>query len=705
MFRVFGTSEIEAFETENEGTNDMNTLDEAEEFEQHANRILPNKENLLNRAGAAVMSIVQKAAEVLVKSNGNGTKTNVTSSEIFKRGCMSMSHNILCQHCSSAERNELDQFISCKSSALAHLLLNNHDVRDHLVNSIICKSVLGFDLHSKEFDTQRSFLVSIMPPKYIMAMCNIIAKDQKFLQLRLEDIPGIHSGLISKKDEVSLKNVSIKDNPAEDDSLCKQDFYQPASEASELDVPSTNITTPNSSLEPLEEAAATPEIRNDSLSGDELNIFNVIESQSLNRQETPSTDAVENLVEAKNESHISTTQETKDTTQNEVKQEVSNADLPVAVPIDRSEEKHNQIEAKPVQESKPVPPESRSEQIEIKTNGDFRSSNPPESVFLRLSNRIKTLEKNMTLSTQYLEELSRRYKKQIEELQQSFAKVQAQLDDSHQKKRETERRDLDNSNRLHHDVADLKQKAQYIEVILIVLSAFALVQMIVVVLLLRRSPVEARQESVVQPLPSVEKPRSTVRKRSKQRMRKISAPNILTQRSPTKSDFKQVSPILSRTVSAPNKFNSVAVSSENKENVDDMQIMLEENDDILIPGFEDLQINDNDSIPSRDLDTASTASALSNNENHSKANSNKSFKFKRRLSSPLQLKKPSLKNVSSDRTNPTWEKKAMSESPPRIINENSIQIHKSKSFHEDENDGSMKFKKSNSFKKLFKKLF
>lgn len=708
VFRVFGTSEIEAFEVENEATNEVNNVDEGEDFEHPTkDKIVVNKDNLLNRAGAAVMSIVQKAAEVLVKSNGNGTKVNATNSESFRRGCMSLSHSILCQHCSSTERNELDQFISCKSFALSKLLQNIHGVRSHLVNSNICNNILGFALTTTELETRRNFLTSIMAPKYIIALCNIIAGDQKVLPLRLEDIPGIHSSLISKKDQVSLKNVSKKETPPEDEALCKQDFYPPPLESTNLNLTAANNTT---SLEEAISEEKTNDQRNDSLTaGDELNIFNVIESHhNLKQQDPPSTDA-EKPVQSDKEQPILASPEDRHI---EEKHEIV-VEMPVAIPVETSEEKNIQQETKAVPDVKPQPPEFRTEQFEVKINGDVRSSNPPESVFLRLSNRIKTLEKNMTLSTQYLEELSRRYKKQIEELQQSFSKVQALLEDHNQKKRENEKRDVDDRHRLHDDVVDLKQKAQYMEVILIIMGAFALVQMIIVIMLLSKSsaPDKPHQEKMqVTPPPSpaqvnVEKGRSTARKRSKQRTRKISAPNILTQRSPIKSDFTQVTPVLSRTVSAPNKFNSVTLQlGDNKENYDDMQIMLEENDDILIPGFDDLQINDNESVQSRDLDTASTASALSHNDNHDKSNSNASFKFKRRLSSPFQLKKSSLKKSSSDRSNPTWEKKAMSESPPRIINENFNEIHKSKSFQEDD-EGSIKFKKSNSFKKLFKKLF
>ncbi|GAB6024445.1 hypothetical protein CHUAL_009605 [Chamberlinius hualienensis] len=53
-----------------------------------------------------------------------------------------------------------------------------------------------------------------------------------------------------------------------------------------------------------------------------------------------------------------------------------------------------------------------------------------ESLFVRLTNRIKALELNMSLSSQYLEELSRRYKKQMEEMQKSFNKTILALNDT-----------------------------------------------------------------------------------------------------------------------------------------------------------------------------------------------------------------------------------------------------------------------------------
>lgn len=59
-----------------------------------------------------------------------------------------------------------------------------------------------------------------------------------------------------------------------------------------------------------------------------------------------------------------------------------------------------------------VMPSSTSE-----TNGQSQHQSGRESVWQKLSNKIKALERNVSLSSGYLEELSVKYKKQIEDLQ------------------------------------------------------------------------------------------------------------------------------------------------------------------------------------------------------------------------------------------------------------------------------------------------
>nr|XP_043899263.1 SUN domain-containing ossification factor isoform X2 [Solea senegalensis] len=59
----------------------------------------------------------------------------------------------------------------------------------------------------------------------------------------------------------------------------------------------------------------------------------------------------------------------------------------------------------------------------VLNGGAVHGSSQKESVFMRLNNRIKALEMNMSLSSRYLEELSQRYRKQMEEMQKAFNKT------------------------------------------------------------------------------------------------------------------------------------------------------------------------------------------------------------------------------------------------------------------------------------------
>lgn len=635
-----------------------------------------NKDNILNRAGAAVMSIVQKAAEVLVKGNGHGAKPNVTNPKQFTENCMSMSHNILCETCSTDERDDLHNFIGCSHFALTTFLNGNDKIKKYLIHSLACREILGFDLKSGEEEVtetnHRNFFISILPQKYIAAMCNMIAKDLKALTVRIENIPEITSNLIPKKDEVSLKNVSKKEED------CNQSIP--------TEIPTsilTEVPTTKSEKNPVEISEKTNEDDNHDefkeednkhKNSSEINIFNKI-------------DRYEGLLEVDNDI-------------------IEKAE---SMPTEPSSERKSSKETINDKEVHMKSIESQSvdiQAVEVKTNGEAaRSSNAPESVFLRLSNRIKVLEKNMTLSTQYLEELSRRYKKQIEDLQTSYSKLQAHFDGLNQNKVDNEKRHGDEKIEMKSMLNELDTRSQYMEIILIIFSAFLLLQTILVIVLFKRlsilhtAVINESKLVVEKELNNACGNDRTLKKRTKQqRIRKISAPNILTQRG-IKNDLSSATqpPLLSRTVSAP--INKVSEMIEMKENfpVMDQSPMLEENDDVLIPGFEDLKINSVNGFNEQEVsekkeydeeeDTASTASI--------KTDSQKSFNFRRRLSSPTFLKiKGESSKKKSNRVSEPW-RKAKSESPTN--NNNSLTFENSES--------PFKTRKNNSFKKLFKKLF
>ncbi|XP_067144676.1 SUN domain-containing ossification factor isoform X2 [Centruroides vittatus] len=83
------------------------------------------------------------------------------------------------------------------------------------------------------------------------------------------------------------------------------------------------------------------------------------------------------------------------------------------------------------------------DEIEKYENGGLKTEpifvgipSPPgqkESVFMRMGNRIKALELNMSLSSQYLQELSQRYRRQMEDMQKAFNRTIGTLNDTARK--------------------------------------------------------------------------------------------------------------------------------------------------------------------------------------------------------------------------------------------------------------------------------
>ncbi|XP_063075343.1 SUN domain-containing ossification factor-like [Engraulis encrasicolus] len=70
-------------------------------------------------------------------------------------------------------------------------------------------------------------------------------------------------------------------------------------------------------------------------------------------------------------------------------------------------------------------------------------SGQKESVFMRLNNRIKALEMNMSLSGRYLEQLSQRYRRQMEEMQKAFNKTIIKLQNTSRIAEEQDQRQTD----------------------------------------------------------------------------------------------------------------------------------------------------------------------------------------------------------------------------------------------------------------------
>uniref|UniRef100_A0A672NMT9 SUN domain-containing ossification factor-like n=1 Tax=Sinocyclocheilus grahami TaxID=75366 RepID=A0A672NMT9_SINGR len=96
---------------------------------------------------------------------------------------------------------------------------------------------------------------------------------------------------------------------------------------------------------------------------------------------------------------------------------------------------------------------------EMQNSSDVHAhgSNQKESVFMRLNNRIKVLEMNMSLSGRYLEQLSQRYRKQVEEMQKAFNKTIIKLQNTSRMAEEQDQRQTDSIQALQAQLENMTQ--------------------------------------------------------------------------------------------------------------------------------------------------------------------------------------------------------------------------------------------------------
>lgn len=137
-----------------------------------------SSKNLLSSATDAVMSIVKKAAEVLGNKANNSNQTslvldeNNTSTSSSYSTCITPIHQIICENCTKSIFEEIYELISCRSLQLMKILVIPY-IKDTLSGSNLCRQ---FGLKSGDKHTnERRFVESVFTKKYIGALCNLIA--------------------------------------------------------------------------------------------------------------------------------------------------------------------------------------------------------------------------------------------------------------------------------------------------------------------------------------------------------------------------------------------------------------------------------------------------------------------------------------------------------------------------------------------------
>ncbi|XP_060535763.1 SUN domain-containing ossification factor [Cylas formicarius] len=399
LFRAYGTSVFEVLQKE-----DPAHAHPPEDDDDDGDEIVVGAEtsgNLLSSATDAVISMVKKAAQVLGnKKNSSGdTSGNDSVRTLPTPVCTSPSHYVVCKNCSGTLFRKVYELLSCRIAQVKNLLKIPFVIRA-LVNSGICKP-FGFDFRNKSSaSTARSCpecVESFFPDRYLGAMCNVLAVAYgKVLRNVSYQYANGSSGLEDEKlvdiGRAGEKNLTANIEPTKPLEIERMDVRTRPSAITE----STNVS----------EIKPSRSLRSDNFNSESG------PSESVPTATTGEKEAVESDVGAS----VDPLPETEILKENVI--EIA-AD-------DNLDKLITEINAAEISSSVVVNTASSSSQSQ------------KESVFLRLANRIKALERNMSLSSQYLEELSKRYKKQVEEIQKLLEKTVRsveELDARHEAKR------------------------------------------------------------------------------------------------------------------------------------------------------------------------------------------------------------------------------------------------------------------------------
>ncbi|CAH0749266.1 unnamed protein product [Diatraea saccharalis] len=462
LFKVYGTSEFEVLEKENSHSAHIDE-DEDDEIidipDIPAAESEPSK-NLFGSARDAVMSIMKKAAQALVKSevpkNVSNEHNQTTINNTYKR-CCSPSHIIVCDNCSESLYNDVYELISCSSDKLVSLVRQVF-LRETLKCTGICQP-FGLNFKSTktiDFSEERmAYINALFPQKYLAALCNILAIKEKKVVLNTSD----------ETESNVTTNITIDESPPKLNSVNTSE-REIKLVSNEKNISTNDIV--NETLESNVKTSAVEQIIDKDNSAQEPTKE---EKVKLDENKEEATLAVEEKSQEEQTEPI--TQETDKTT--EITPEIENKDTSKTdnkiVKPDPTTEKPKDATGNGVDEINdqiiidsdnfmseldqmavdPIPPGTPPTQNQNAAQATLQK----ESVFLRLSNRVKTLERNMSLSAQYLEELSRRYKKQVEEMQKTFEKTIQQMTEERRKSNEREQRYMDQMTSLQEQLSQV----------------------------------------------------------------------------------------------------------------------------------------------------------------------------------------------------------------------------------------------------------
>ncbi|XP_050076514.1 uncharacterized protein LOC126563809 [Anopheles maculipalpis] len=593
LFRVYGTSEFEAFETDNTPLQPEDDDDDEElvglgngvvsknllqtgkgGINEEGGRVITeensiasqggklfedgsleklghdgsigrkggkNPNNILKSAGEVVMNMVKKAAEALGKSGNDsndsvigGTPTQrapsregsisvtsvptnlpaASSTSSSSSPCVTLAYTLRCVNCTDHFRARLESLMNCKHNLLTSLLgvariERSFDSAQHF----LCANVLGFNLpRSKQGEggyggqsemlsptvclNMRYSVLNLLPDELVAGLCNIVAFDLKLITKSQHDGIEKEQRIMEGTDVKMNENGNSFENARDDDgakNLANQQHEEQASTPGKLAVdvnitPKTNENertleqlgqdTENDGKETVVTASdgeSEPTLsENDSK--EDVNMFNIATeppaSTATTAPETTERDEAPPTVEGTKEHDHQQEHREKEDYANNHHWETIDDGLPSEMAGTGPSGSGGFTTGPTAAATAPSGFAVGHQKVQ------------PESVFLRLSNRIKALERNMSLSGQYLEELSRRYRKQVEELQHSYAKTLHEIQEQNLRMSDSETKLREVNERLRQDLENFQATATdwrniaLAMLVFIVLTLFILIAMV-----------------------------------------------------------------------------------------------------------------------------------------------------------------------------------------------------------------------------------
>uniref|UniRef100_A0A182Q3R2 SUN domain-containing protein n=1 Tax=Anopheles farauti TaxID=69004 RepID=A0A182Q3R2_9DIPT len=477
-----------------------------------------NPNNILKTAGEAVMNMVKKAAEALGKSGNDSNDSSASVGEPVavtdvptppsapSSSCVTLAYTIRCVNCTDHFRARLELLMNCKHNLLTSLLgvpriERSFDFAQHFV----CANVLGFNLPRSSSGgavkvlphgclNMRHSVLNLLPDELVAGLCNTIAFDLKLIALATAPtVDAIGGGEVMTVDQGSsvseqshgVENHSHYHQHQQQEDLAaglekpnveqQQQQQQDASVHSTQNSGATEGNVPQEVSPPEDVSEDTDQTVPGSVveSKEDVNMYNIATERS------PPAHIDSEQVEVTSTTETSKEQEQQ---QQEAKEKDDYSNNHHWETIDDGSMLMVGGTAPSGSGATPSGPAAT-----IPTGmGTGQQKVQPESVFLRLSNRIKALERNMSLSGQYLEELSRRYRKQVEELQHSYAKTLHEIHDQNQRMHESEQKLREVNERLRVDLAAFQATVtDWRNIALAVMLVIVLMLLILLILVLR----------------------------------------------------------------------------------------------------------------------------------------------------------------------------------------------------------------------------